>query len=79
VSFDLVKYPNRRPYSSDLRRYVTLADVGNAFDKGDTVRVTMHRGRDDVTIPVLLAMLAERVAAGRLELTQAQLQKLVRS
>lgn len=79
MTFNLVKYPNRRLYSTELARYVTLADVSDAFDSGWTIEVRLHRGGEDVTTLVLLAMLTERVEAGRLELTQAQLQKLVRT
>lgn len=55
----LKKYPNRRLYDTDLRRYVTLAEVAAWIRDGSTVRVVDHPGGRDVTRAVLVQVIAE--------------------
>jgi len=72
----VVKYPNRRLYSPDLNRYITLAVVGDYWDRDWEVNVFVHRTWVDVTIPTLLEVVRERVRSGRLRVTRQQLRAL---
>lgn len=56
----LRKYPNRRIYDTELRRYLTLAELGTMVKGGLRVRVLDTRDDADVTRAVLLQVIAEQ-------------------
>lgn len=78
MTYQVTKYPNRRLYVPD-RGYITLEDVGEAFDQGETIEVRVRKGGANITIETLLQVLIQRVEAGKLKLTQAQIKALVRA
>jgi len=80
TNLDVTKYPgNRRFYSSTLKRYTNLTEIGDYWDQG--VKVTIHRSTDgvDMTSASLLRLLAQRVESGLLEVSEARLRELGRS
>lgn len=78
-TLELTKYQNRRLYDPELRSYVTSEHAGKAFDAGRPIRIRLHKGGRDVTVQVLLSLLADRVEAGTLVVTQERLRALVKS
>lgn len=76
--FAVVKYPNRRLYSLEWRRYITLDDVGKEWDKGREIHVFVHRTDKDITVATLLEVIKERVLAGALRISEARLRELGR-
>ena len=50
---ELIKYKNRKLYSTELSRYVTLKDIMQEVFQGTEVTVRAHETNEDVTIDVL--------------------------
>lgn len=77
MTLDVVKYGNRRLYSSVLHRYISLEDVGRCWDQGIVVRACRSQDRSvDITPQVLMDMLLQRVIAGKLKVNEMQLRAL---
>jgi polyhydroxyalkanoate synthesis regulator protein len=75
-SISFVKYRNRRLYSHDLKRYVTLEEIGDYWDRNWEVSVYLHKSLVDITVPTMLEIVRERVWAGQLRITREQLREL---
>ncbi len=76
TTYAIRRYPNRRYYSTDESRYVTLVDIGEHWDQGENIRSIDWRTKTDITIETLLELVLQRVRAGVLKLDPIQLQVL---
>jgi PHB/PHA accumulation regulator DNA-binding domain len=56
------RYPNRRMYDARSKSYVALDEIARWIDAGERVRVLDLKTNEDVTITVLLPLLAARMA-----------------
>lgn len=73
------KYSNRRLYCPLLGGYISLAIVGQYWDKGVPIRIRMYTDPTvDITVSVLLEMITKRVMSGEMTITQEQLRELTR-
>ena len=54
------RYPNRRLYDRQARRYITLQDLEDLVLQGKKIEVRDSRSGDDLTRPILTQILLER-------------------
>lgn len=73
----IIKYGNRKLYSREKSRYITLADVVTAVKHGETVHAETKQGVD-VTTAVLAQALSGEIASGA-ECTPERLAEVIRS
>lgn len=59
----IIKYGNRKLYSREQSKYITLADVVVAVKRSEHVYAATKQG-EDVTVSVLAQALATEIAAG---------------
>lgn len=71
------KYSSRRLYDVKNGEFLTLADVDRLIRRGERIRVTGAKGKDE-TRSVLLQLLAEREAGGEPLLSEDVLHDMVR-
>ncbi|MEZ6117337.1 MAG: polyhydroxyalkanoate synthesis regulator DNA-binding domain-containing protein [Pirellulaceae bacterium] len=57
---EINRYPNRRLYDRNQKKYVTLRDVEEMILAGQTVRVRDSKSDEDITKIVLIQILVER-------------------
>lgn len=60
------KYENRRLYSKDEKRYVTLSEIGDWIVEGKKIQVTDVTTENDITPEILTQILIERGRAHHL-------------
>ncbi len=72
------KYPNRRLYDTEISSYVTLEDVRQLVQDGETFEVHDAKSGQDLTRSVLLQIIAEREEQGQPLLTTQLLSQLIR-
>lgn len=53
------KYSNRRLYDMDLKRYITLEELGERIKNGDAVKIVDSKTGEDLTQPVLIQLILE--------------------
>jgi len=61
---NIIRYPNRRLYDSDLSAYITLDDVEKRILAGRRVRVVRKKDNNDITGYVLLKVLSKHAEDG---------------
>ena len=54
------RYPNRRFYSRDSSKYVSLPDIEQMIQKGGTVQILDNQSGEDITRPVLTQLIIDR-------------------
>lgn len=59
------RYGNRKLYSAEESRYITLAYLGDKIREGDEVLVTSHSSKKDITNETLANIVLAEVHAGR--------------
>lgn len=71
----IVRNANRRLYSNETSRYITLADIGDmiAAGRGPEIEVFDRQTRDDVTDEVLIGYVVQRVRDRKLSIPRAVL------
>lgn len=57
MNYEIIKYNNRKLYSKDASRYVTLKEVADLVKSGFNVRVTKNEDDTDITRDVLIGIL----------------------
>jgi polyhydroxyalkanoate synthesis repressor PhaR len=72
------KYPNRRLYDTEISSYVTLEDIRQLVQDGETFEVHDAKSGQDLTRSVLLQIIAEREEQGQPLLTTQLLSQLIR-
>lgn len=72
------KYPNRRLYDTEISSYVTLEDIRQLVQDGETFEVQDAKTGQDLTRSVLLQIITEREEQGQPLLTTNMLSQLIR-
>ena len=73
------KYPNRRLYDIQERKYVTVEDIRKLVLKGEVIRVLDSKTEKDLTRSVLLQIITEQESEGHEPiLTNRVLEQLIR-
>jgi polyhydroxyalkanoate synthesis repressor PhaR len=73
------KYPNRRLYDLTDSHYVTVDDVRQMIQDGETIRVLDSKDGADITRTILLQILAEQEAEGHEPvLTNRAIEQIIR-
>ncbi len=72
------KYPNRRLYDTEISSYVTLEDIRQLVQDGESFEVHDAKSGQDLTRSVLLQIIAEREEQGQPLLTTQLLSQLIR-
>jgi len=54
------RYPNRKLYDTQAKRYVSLDDIAQMIRRGDEVQVVDHASGDDVTTLMLVQIIVEQ-------------------
>lgn len=57
---EITRYPNRRLYDRNQKKYVTLGDLESMVLDGHDVRVTDNKSNEDLTRSILVQILIER-------------------
>jgi len=73
------RYPNRKLYDTEAKRYITLNEIAALIRAGDEVVVTDHATDEDLTAVVLTQIIFEQEKAQRGFLPKAVLTNLVRA
>ena len=73
------RYPNRKLYDLERKRYVTLADIATLIQAGEDVQVVDHETGDDLTGITLSQIIFEREKKRSGFLPQSILTSLVRT
>lgn len=73
------RYPNRKLYDLDRKRYVTLDDIAFMIQEGDDVQVVDHETGEDLTSVTLSQIIFEREKKRSGFLPQSILTSLVRT
>lgn len=73
------KYPNRRLYDSAQSRYVTLADIRKLVMQRVRFAVIDQGTHANITRSVLLQAILDQQQTGKLILTRAFLERVIRS
>ena len=72
------KYPNRRLYDTEISSYVTLEDIRQLVQDGESFEVQDAKTQQDLTRSVLLQIITEREEQGQPLLTTNMLSQLNR-
>lgn len=72
------KYPNRRLYDTEISSYVTLEDIRQLVQDGESFEVQDAKTQQDLTRSVLLQIITEREEQGQPLLTTNMLSQLIR-
>ncbi|WP_051201782.1 polyhydroxyalkanoate synthesis repressor PhaR [Ferrimonas senticii] len=73
------RYPNRRLYDTELKRYITLTEVRKFIQDYQSFQVVDSKSEQDLTRQVLLQVLAEMESEGQKSvLTDRFLQEMIR-
>ena len=59
------KYPNRRLYDTEISSYVTLEDIRQLVQDGESFEVQDAKTQQDLTRSVLLQIITEREEQGQ--------------
>lgn len=73
------RYPNRKLYDLDRKRYVTLDDIATMIQDGEDVKVVDHETNEDLTSVTLSQIIFEREKKRSGFLPQSILTTLVRT
>lgn len=73
------RYPNRKLYDTEAKRYITLNEIAARIRAGDEIVVTDHATDEDLTAVVLTQIIFEQEKAQRGFLPKAVLTNLVRA
>jgi len=73
------RYPNRKLYDTDAKRYVTLDEIAAMIRDGHEVRVLDHESGDDVTSLTLTQIILEQEKKSSGYLPNSLLMNLIRS
>ncbi len=73
------RYPNRKLYDTDSKRYVTLSETADLVREGVEVQVVDHRTNEDLTAVILTQIIAEQEKQHRGFLPQTVLTRLVKA
>ena len=73
------RYPNRKLYDTEAKRYITLNEIAALIRAGEEVIVTDHATDEDLTAVVLTQIIFEQEKAQRGFLPKAVLTNLVRA
>jgi polyhydroxyalkanoate synthesis repressor PhaR len=73
------RYPNRKLYDTEAKRYITLNEIAALIRAGDEVVVTDHATDEDLTALVLTQIIFEQEKAQRGFLPKPVLTNLVRA
>lgn len=73
------RYPNRKLYDTEAKRYVTLDDVGAMIRAGREVQVSDHESGEDVTTLTLTQIILEQEKKSSGYLPSSMLVNLIRS
>ena len=73
------RYPNRKLYDTEAKRYITLNEIAALIRAGEEVMVTDHATDEDLTAVVLTQIIFEQEKAQRGFLPKAVLTNLVRA
>ena len=73
------RYPNRKLYDTEAKRYITLNEIAARIRAGDEVVVTDHATDEDLTAVVLTQIIFEQEKAQRGFLPKSVLTNLVRA
>jgi polyhydroxyalkanoate synthesis repressor PhaR len=73
------RYPNRKLYDTEAKRYVTLDDIARMVRDGQDVRVTDHESGEDVTSLTLTQIILEQEKKSSGFLPSSMLTGLIRS
>ncbi|MCA9191287.1 MAG: polyhydroxyalkanoate synthesis regulator DNA-binding domain-containing protein [Planctomycetales bacterium] len=79
TTVSIARYPNRRLYDRDQKKYVTLGDVEAIVLSGRNVRVYDSKSEQDLTRLVLVQILLERHPERLQMFSTALLQELLRA
>lgn len=52
---EVVRYSNRKLYSYNTKKYISLADLAKAISLGENVKVTSHPENMDITSETVVA------------------------
>jgi polyhydroxyalkanoate synthesis repressor PhaR len=75
----IVKFPNRRLYCPEARRYVTLDEIAQRFSEGKSVRIIDKKTAKDLTSFVILQILTRYEENGQGRVSHADLLKYATS
>lgn len=73
------RYPNRKLYDTEAKRYVTLNETAELIRQGAEVQVIDHRTNEDITAVILTQIIAEQEKQQRGFLPQTVLTRLVKA
>lgn len=73
------RYPNRKLYDTEAKRYITLNEIAGLIRAGDEVIVTDHATDEDLTAVVLTQIIFEQEKQQRGFLPKSVLTNLVRA
>ncbi|HEY1407892.1 MAG TPA: polyhydroxyalkanoate synthesis regulator DNA-binding domain-containing protein [Promineifilum sp.] len=73
------RYPNRKLYDTDAKRYVTLNEIAGLIRAGEEVVVTDHASDEDLTAVVLTQIIFEQEKQQKGFLPKSVLTNLVRA
>ncbi|MEA3335959.1 MAG: polyhydroxyalkanoate synthesis regulator DNA-binding domain-containing protein [Chloroflexota bacterium] len=73
------RYPNRKLYNTEAKRYVTLNSIAELIREGDDVEVRDHETGEDLTGITLSQIIFEREKKGKGFLPDALLTNLIRT
>jgi polyhydroxyalkanoate synthesis regulator protein len=57
---EIVRYGNRKLYNYNTKRYISLADLAQAISSGETVKVTSHLDKSDITQEMVVAAFIQK-------------------
>jgi polyhydroxyalkanoate synthesis repressor PhaR len=73
------RYPNRKLYDTEAKRYITLNEIASLIRSGDEVLVTDHSTDEDLTAVVLTQIIFEQEKQQKGFLPKSVLTNLVRA
>jgi polyhydroxyalkanoate synthesis repressor PhaR len=76
---DIKRYPNRKLYDTDAKRYVTLEDIAEMIRSGQDIHVTDHESGDDLTTLTLTQIILEQEKKASGFLPRSLLTSLIRT
>ena len=76
---DIKRYPNRKLYDTEAKRYVTLDDIAEMIRSGQDIHVTDHESGDDLTTLTLTQIILEQEKKASGFLPRSLLTSLIRT
>lgn len=73
------RYPNRKLYDTETRRYITLEGIAALIRQGEEIQVVDHATGDDLTAPTLTQVILEQGRKGGGYLPHSLLTGLIRA